>query len=193
MIRKIVAAHPNCSPRIRARLAADDDWRIREAVAAQRSTEPALLRNLATDSDRDVRAAVDRHQSTPLETLLTLSADSDHNVRSAVMANPRLMANQRQACLLSAFRRSLISSAQTERISALLSPICDERHLSRRTTWQSPHWLERFIAASHPRTPEYIVMQLAQDPHRAVSTAAEAKLFDRISAHNPVYTEAETQ
>ena len=172
MIRKVIAAHPMCSPKLRKELAVDDDWRIREAVANNEAAELEILEAMGTDPDRDVRGAVARHANTPLAVLEALSADSDHSVRAAVLANPKLVDSQRQACLASAYRRTLISAIGTERVAALLSPLCESRHLNRRSTWQSPHWLERFIAASHPLVADSVLAQLANDAHTAVSQRA---------------------
>jgi hypothetical protein len=168
MVRKIIASHPSCSQRLRAELALDDDWRIREAVAKNAATERAILDVMATDADRDVRAAVAGHASTPLEKLLILSGDGDHSVRMAVLANPKLADTQRQACLVSAYRRSLISVLPTERVAAMLSPLCSARHLNRRRTWQSPEWIERFVVAGHPLVYPSVLQELARDAHRAV-------------------------
>lgn len=177
MIRKIIAGHPLCRSKLRSELAVDDDWRIREAVARNQATEWNLLESMAVDADRDVRAAVAGHANTPLATLLRLSADSDHSVRTAVLSNPKLVDDQRQACLGSAYRRSLISPLPTERIAALLSPLCTERHLNRRSTWQSAQWIERFVAASHPLVTNAVLQQhLAHDAHFAVAVRAEASL-----------------
>jgi Leucine rich repeat variant len=179
MIRKIIAAHPYCSEQLRAELAVDDDWRIREAVANHPDSDSRLLETLANDADRDVRGAVARHANTPLESLLTLSGDTDFAVRTAVLANPNLLDSQRQACLGSAHRRSLISMVPTERIAALLSPLCTERHLDRRAFWQSAQWLERFVVAGHPRTKADIMRQLTNDAHRAVVAQAHNSLANR--------------
>jgi hypothetical protein len=180
MIRKIIAAHPECGSKLRAELAVDDDWRIREAVARNEATEANLLASMASDADRDVRAAVAGHATTPLANLLSLSGDSDHSVRTAVLANQKLVQSQRQACLASAYRRSLVSPLLTERLAALLSPMCSERHLNRRSTWQSPQWIERFVAASHPLTKHATLQhQAANDAHVAVMLRAEQSLRKR--------------
>jgi hypothetical protein len=182
MIRKIIASHPECSSKLRAELAVDDDWRIREAVARNEATEANLLASMASDADRDVRAAVAGHANTPLANLLSLSGDSDHSVRTAVLANPKLVQSQRQACLASAYRRSLISPLLTERLAALLSPMCTEAHLNRRSTLQSPHWIERFVAASHPLASEAVLAhQATSDAHVAVMIRAEESLRTRES------------
>jgi Leucine rich repeat variant len=184
MIRKIIASHPCCSATVRAELAVDDDWRIREAVARNQATETSLLEAMANDADRDVRAAVAAHADTPIETLLSLSGDSDNNVRTAVLANPKLRESQRQAFLASAYRRSLVSSVCTERVAALLSPLCTERHLNRRSTWQSPQWIERFVAASHPLVTDAVLSHLVRDAHRAVATQASSALRNREAARS---------
>ena len=94
-----------------------------------------------------------------------------------MLANPKLVDDQRQACLGSAYRRSLISPLPTERIAALLSPLCTERHLNRRSTWQSAQWIERFVAASHPLVTNAVLQRhLAHDAHFAVAVRAEASL-----------------
>ncbi len=179
MIRKIIATHPSCSAKLRADLATDDDWRIREAVAHNGATETSLLDSMASDVDRDVRAAVAAHANTPLEKLMSLSGDSDTMVRTAVLANPKLIESQRQACLASAYRRSLVSTLATERIAALLSPLCTERHLNRRSTWQSLQWIERFVAATHPRTSNGVLSHLVNDAHRGVAIQASSALHLR--------------
>lgn len=183
MVRKIIASHPLCSQSLRSALALDDDWRIREAVAKNAATEAAILNAMASDADRDVRAAVAGNANTPVEKLLSLSGDGDHSVRAAVIANPKLAETQRQACLVSAYRRLLISVLPTERVAALLSPLCSARHLNRRRTWQSPQWIERFVVAGHPLVYPSVLQELAKDAHRAVVTQATHSL-DNLS-RNP--------
>jgi hypothetical protein len=180
MIRKIVASHPQCRAKLRAELAVDSDWRIREAVAAHPSAEAPLLATLAGDGDRDVRAAVASHHNTPLPELLLLAADSDHNVRTAVLNNPKLAESQRQACLVSAYRRCLISPIPTERLAALLSPLCSSRHLNRRATWQSPQWIERFVVAGHRLATDAVLQhQSVNDAHICVLVQADESLRNR--------------
>jgi hypothetical protein len=184
MIRKIVASHPQCRAKLRAELAIDSDWRIREAVAAHPSAEASLLVTLAGDGDRDVRAAVASHHNTPLPELLLLAADSDHNVRTAVLNNPKLADSQRQACLVSAYRRCLISPIPTERLAALLSPLCSSRHLNRRATWQSPQWIERFVVAGHRLATDAVLQhQCVNDAHICVLVQADESLRNRERNH----------
>ena len=179
MLRKLIAAHPLCPAKLRVELARDDDWRIREAVANNECTESEVLESMGEDSDRDVRGAVARHANTPLPILVKLSGDTDHSVRTAVLANPKLVESQRQACLVSAYRRTLISELPTDRIASLLSPLCSARHLNRRSTWQSPQWLERFVAASHPLVTGAVLDRLCRDAHTAVFQQANSSMMQR--------------
>ena len=86
--RAAAAAHPNCPPRLRHRLASDPHEEVRAAVASRSDCPQRTLERLASDPEAAVRIAAAKNPRCPQTDLAPLSSDTDWRVRLAVAAHP---------------------------------------------------------------------------------------------------------
>ncbi len=177
--RKRVAATTGMSAATLDRLANDEDWRVREVVGQNMQAPVTALKRLGRDHDRDVRRGVAGNRSTPRATLAILIRDTDDGVRFAALGNPRLPTKVKHVVLREQVRRAIRSTNRGDRIIAIACAAPMGFELSRRSLWQSPEWVERYVLAQHPDTPSEILGHLADDANKLIRACAMEKLSER--------------
>jgi hypothetical protein len=171
-----LAIHPNTPIELLKKIALRaDDRVILSCIAWHQNINVELLERLAENPDNKVRATVVRNSKTPPDILEKLADDEDEEVRFGILQNPNLTKEDFYRLSRKIYRSDRPSLGI---LLALLDPNVTPSFLIEKA--DSLIWMERYIVAIHPLTPEHIIQALTKDGNRYVRAAA----WDRTNPNN---------